>query len=91
MLSAHPSYPPLDIAASGGVVVTNCWGVKKDLKLYSENIICSDIDMDSMLLSLKDGVELALNHSKRFENYKNNKIKTDWSDAFGSIDSWLST
>ncbi|HUQ63945.1 MAG TPA: glycosyltransferase [Acidimicrobiales bacterium] len=28
MLSPHPSYPPLEMAASGGLVVTNSYGVK---------------------------------------------------------------
>jgi len=28
MLSPHPSYPPLEMAASGGIAVTNTFGVK---------------------------------------------------------------
>jgi hypothetical protein len=36
----QPSYHPLDLAASGAVVVTNTFGAKTDLASYSANIIC---------------------------------------------------
>jgi O-antigen biosynthesis protein len=38
MASPHPSYPPLEMAASGLVVVTNRWG-PKDLSTLSERFV----------------------------------------------------
>jgi O-antigen biosynthesis protein len=38
MASPHPSYPPLEMAASGLVVVTNRWG-PKDLGALSERLV----------------------------------------------------
>ncbi len=38
----HPSYPPLDLAASGAAVVTNTFDTAKtDLTTFSKNIIAS--------------------------------------------------
>jgi hypothetical protein len=34
MLSPHPSYPPLEMAATGGLVVTNSYGVKTADRLH---------------------------------------------------------
>ncbi len=41
MLSPHPSYPPLEMAASGGFAVTTCFGTKtaEELARLSSNII----------------------------------------------------
>jgi hypothetical protein len=41
MASPHPSYPPLEMAASGLVVVTNRWG-PKDLGTLSERLVSCD-------------------------------------------------
>ena len=41
MDTPHPSYPPLDLAASGAVVVTNTHGSKKSLEQWSRNIIAA--------------------------------------------------
>jgi hypothetical protein len=43
MASPHPSYPPLEMATSGLVVVTNRWG-PKDLSLLSERLVSCDPD-----------------------------------------------
>src|SRR5438067_1217967 len=43
MYTPHPSYPPLDLAASGAVAVTNRFGnAKHSLDQYSKNIICPE-------------------------------------------------
>lgn len=39
MASPHPSYPPLDLAASGSVVVTNRWAGKMRFDAVSDRII----------------------------------------------------
>ena len=43
MASPHPSYPPLEMAASGLVVVTNRWG-PKDLGTISERLVSCGTD-----------------------------------------------
>jgi hypothetical protein len=43
MASPHPSYPPLEMAASGLVVVTNRWG-PKDLGTLSERLVSCGTD-----------------------------------------------
>ncbi len=46
MHTPHPSYPPLDVVSSGGVVLTNTYRNKKEL-YYSKNIICRDLEKKS--------------------------------------------
>ena len=41
MLSPHPSYPPLEMAAYGMVVVTNRYGTK-DLSIYGRGFECTE-------------------------------------------------
>ncbi len=84
MYSPHPSYPPLDLAASGAVVVTNRYANKKDLSGYSPNILCSDLEPDALVDALRVGVELALDQPARERNFRQNNLQTDWSDTFAA-------
>jgi hypothetical protein len=43
MMSPHPSYPPLEMARSGMIVVTNRWG-PKDLELHSSRFVSCQPD-----------------------------------------------
>jgi len=54
MLSPHPSYPPLDMAASGGLVVTNSFANKTadTLTSFSENIVVVDPTVESIVRGL---------------------------------------
>jgi len=55
--SPHPSYPPLDLAASGAVVVTNSFGsTKVDLSGYSSDIICTEPTVDALVEGIARGV-----------------------------------
>lgn len=86
MITPHTSYPPLDIAASGGVVVTNEWGSKTKIsEKYSANIISGSLDETSMLAALTQGVALAKSYKTRHQNYCDNRITTCWNDALDSI------
>ena len=53
MASPHPSYPPLEMAASGLVVVTNRWG-PKDLGTLSERFVSCDPDAVGVAHALAD-------------------------------------
>lgn len=74
----HPSYPPLDMAASGAVVVTNRCGVKSSLANYSKNIICSEPTVQDLVGALRDATHLVRNERLRAENYQQNMIVRDW-------------
>ena len=55
MVSPHPSYPPLEMAAFGIRTITNCYS-NKDLASFSENIIslqsCSPLDIANKLCGI---------------------------------------
>ena len=82
MYTPHPSYPPLDLAASGAVVVTNKFANKQDLSNYSRNIICAELDPEALLEALRAGVVLAEDKQARSINLSANALGTDWDEAF---------
>ncbi|MBB5413927.1 hypothetical protein HDG34_007910 [Paraburkholderia sp. HC6.4b] len=90
MSTPHPSYPPLDLVASGAVVVTNRFGGKTDLSGYSHNLICADLERDALVEALRSAVTLASNQQLRKQNFLNNGLAGDWQQAFGKIIKQLS-
>ncbi len=86
MASPHSSYPPLDLAAAGAVVVTNTFGpYKRSLDQYSANIICADPDLPSLVTGISHGVALARDSARREANHRNSKFLTDWNAVFAPI------
>lgn len=85
MSTPHPSYPPLDLAASGAVVVTNRFGIKSDLSGYSPNLICADLDRDALVEAIRTAVTMASDPRLREQNYRNNGLLGDWRQAFCGI------
>jgi hypothetical protein len=85
MSTPHPSYPPLDLAASGAVVVTNRFGNKTDLSAYSPNLICADLERDALVDALRSAVKLATNTQLREQNYRQNGLACDWLQTFDGI------
>jgi hypothetical protein len=83
MSTPHPSYPPLDLAASGAVVVSNSYGAKSDLNHVSRNIILRRPDVHDLLDGLAAGVKLANDATRQLENYKSSKMERDWVKALG--------
>ncbi|GMO35432.1 MAG: hypothetical protein Ta2B_15460 [Termitinemataceae bacterium] len=77
MYTPHPSYPPFDVAASGGVVITNKYLNKIDFP-YSENIIMSDLDTEAFSENMKKAVALSKNKEQRIINYNNSRIPRSW-------------
>jgi O-antigen biosynthesis protein len=53
MLSPHPSYPPLEMATAGMVVVTNRWG-PKDLATVSDRFVTCEPDVDGVADALAE-------------------------------------
>jgi 2-polyprenyl-3-methyl-5-hydroxy-6-metoxy-1,4-benzoquinol methylase len=78
MYTPHPSYPPLDLAASGAVVVTNRFGRKHDLDRYSPNILCADLDVPSLVAAIRAATVIATDSRARSANFANNSLQRDW-------------
>lgn len=77
MYTPHPSYPPYDTICSGGVVLTNrC--LNKTEFLECDNIIMADLKEEEFLQGIKQAIELAVDYSKREENYKKSSVPRDW-------------
>lgn len=85
MYTPHPSYPPLDLVASGAVVVTNRFACKQDLSSYSPNLICADLDKDALVDALRQAVSLALDTDLREQQYRKNGLLTDWRQALDCV------
>ena len=82
MDTPHPSYPPIDLAASGAVVVTNRHGNKTSLDRWSRNIIASDSAVDALVDALRQGAALAGDENARRANYESQEIPRDWNGQF---------
>ena len=85
MYTPHPSYPPLDLVASGAVVVTNRFGNKQSLHSYSANLICVDAEKEALLNAIGQGVGLAKDRSRREQNFHTNGLGKTWSQSFAKI------
>lgn len=85
MYTPHPSYPPLDMAASGAVVVTNRHGLKQDLSPLCANIICCEPDLEALVEGLRQGVALALDTPRREANHRANALQRGWDDSLGAV------
>lgn len=85
MYTPHPSYPPLDMAASGAVVVTNRHGSKRDLSRYSANLICCDPEPEALLRGLADGAALAEDTARRRANFEAGRLQRDWRQALAAV------
>lgn len=85
MYTPHPSYPPLDVVACGGVVVTNQFGNKISLNRYSENLICRPVDVPSLVDGIRQGVGLALDYQTREHNFAAQKLNRNWEVSFADV------
>ena len=85
MYTPHPSYPPLDLAASGAVVVTNRFGNKRDLSAYSRNILCGDLDREALLATLAAGLRLAADREVRAAHHRASGLQRSWREATAGL------
>jgi len=82
MYTPHPSYPPFDVACSGGVVVSNRCGNKKTFD-WCKNVILSSLEENEFIESMAKGIELAKDMPQRQENFENSTIPRAWQDTLG--------
>jgi hypothetical protein len=85
MYTPHPSYPPLDLAASGAVVVTNEYLNKTDLSGYASNILTAQLEMQALVDAVRRGVALVANGPLREENERAARLGSEWRDALASV------
>lgn len=90
MHSPHPSYPPLDLAASGAVAVTSAYRSKSDLSKYSANILVGGAGVTELAALVCDGASLASDSSRRRANYVASQLSRDWRRTTLSMIDWLS-
>ena len=83
--SPHPSYPPLDLAASGAVAVTNRFGPKQSLEQYSANIICAEPSTEALTEAISRAVELAADDEQRRRNRSSEGLSRDWLSSLAPV------
>ena len=80
MYTPHPSYPPFDVAVSGGVVVTNkC--MNKQYFSECKNVLMGDLEPNSFMETMRQGVALACDLELRKKNYEEMSIPRNWADV----------
>ena len=77
MYTPHPSYPPFDVACSGGVVLSNRMMNKTSFDMC-RNVILAELEEEAFLEAFKEAVALAKNMEQRKKNYEENTIPRDW-------------
>jgi hypothetical protein len=85
MYTPHPSYPPLDLAAAGAVVVTNRFANKTSLAAYSPNIFCAEPAVDTLVAALGEAAELAIDLPRRRANQARNTLGQSWQENFAPV------
>jgi SAM-dependent methyltransferase len=85
MLTPHPSYPPLDLAAGGAVAVTNQCGIKTSLSRYSRNILCVPPTTEALTRGLAEAIRLAEDSRTRAENHAANGLGRDWHSSLAGV------
>lgn len=85
MLSPHPSYPPLDLAASGAVVLSNRHANKTDLSPLCANIVLTDLTLPAMMSALREALALAEDDAERARRHRASRLGAEWPEALASV------
>lgn len=85
MLSPHPSYPPLEMAASGKLVVTNSFSVKTEERLreISPNMLVAEPTVEDLIAKLREALERT--ETGRFDRTGNVQLPQNWSESFREV------
>lgn len=91
MYTPHPSYPPYDVAVSGGVVLTNECANKTTFE-YCDNVIVAPLNRDAFLEKMKQAIALAKDMQMRHKNYETMTIPREWTptlqDTLKKMEEW---
>jgi hypothetical protein len=84
MLSPHPSYAPLEMAACGGIVVTNSFGCKTQQRLstYSPNILAPPPYAKAIASSLETAAEMVERNGSTLNPVA---LPATWQESFAPI------
>jgi len=88
MLSPHTSYPPLEMAVAGGLVVTNTFGVKtaEAVAAISPAIRAVQPDLDALVSALSDAVESSL---VAVRPRPTTSLPATWDESLRDVVPWL--
>lgn len=86
MLSPHPSYPPLEMAASGGISVTTTFATKTSERLagFSPNIIGVEPTIESIASGLATAVTKLPDWTARVKHSRL-ALPQSWAESFAPI------
>ncbi|MFM0559300.1 rhamnosyltransferase WsaF family glycosyltransferase [Paraburkholderia sediminicola] len=86
MLSPHPSYPPLEMAACGGVAVTTVFGSKTATRLadFSANLIGADPEIGDLLTALTRARALSDDRGRR-QTVSPLQLPGSWREALAPV------
>jgi hypothetical protein len=85
MDTPHPSYPPLDVAAAGGAVLTNTHPGKTSLSRYSDNILLAPPTRQGLVDGLRRLEALAEDDETRARHRVADRIGRDWQAALEPV------
>lgn len=87
MLSPHPSYPPLEMAASGKLVVTNSFSVKtaERMRAFSPNIIVAEPTAESVAAALENAAGRINAGLPSYDPSGAVALPSNWDDSLGEI------
>jgi glycosyltransferase involved in cell wall biosynthesis len=87
MLSPHPSYPPLEMAASGKLVVTNSFSVKtaKRIQAFSPNIIVAEPTAESVAAALENAAGRINVGLSSYDPSGTIALPSSWDESLGEI------
>ncbi len=87
MLSPHPSYPPLEMAACGGVTVTNRYGCKTAERMasISPRILAAEPDPESVAVAIAEAVERSDAERHRRAEAPDIAAPPDWDTSLAHI------
>jgi hypothetical protein len=85
MYTPHPSYPPLDLAVIGVPVLTNSFGIKANLRMYSDNIVTANPTVPAMLDGFRRLIALAEDPATCAANTDNDRINRNWETALEEV------
>jgi beta-1,2-rhamnosyltransferase WsaF-like protein len=87
MLSPHTSYPPLEMAAAGGIVVTNTYGPKtaEALAAISQSILAAAPEVDALVATLRRAVAMPAPATQEMT------LPATWDAALSEVVPWVAT
>jgi hypothetical protein len=90
MLSPHTSYPPLEMASCGGVVVTNVYGGKTADALHriSPRILGVEPTVEALVAGLHEAVGLATTSASSATSPRPT-LPTDWDASLAEVVPWV--